>query len=158
MTEQGCAWIPPVLAGLDAFHAQMSSGRIGEINYSEDQVLPLTPTEYFQRNCFVGVSFPSASEARAMRKVGLDKTMWGSDYPHHESTYPYTTAGLRLAFADWDPDDVRQVTSRTAAHVYGFDLDALAPIAERIGPGIDEVAVPLDAVPADSGSPAFHRA
>jgi hypothetical protein len=81
--------------------------------------------------------------------------MWGSDYPHHESTYPYTTEGLRRAFAGWAPDDIRQVTSRTAAGVYGFDLDALAPLAERIGPTVDEVAMPLDAVPADSGSPAF---
>ena len=135
----------------------MSAGRIGEINYSEDQLLPLKPSEYFERNCFVGVSFPSPTEAKAMKKVGLDKTMWGSDYPHHESTYPYTTEGLRLAFSDWDPDDVRQVTSRTAAGVYGFDLDALAPIAERVGPRVDDVAVPLDTVPADSGSPAFTR-
>jgi predicted TIM-barrel fold metal-dependent hydrolase len=155
MTEQGCAWIPPVLQGLDAFHSQMSAGRIGEINYAEDQVLPMKPSEYFARNCFVGVSFPSRGEAKAMRKVGLDKVMWGSDYPHHESTYPYTTQGLRVAFAGWDPDDVRQVTSRTAAEVYDFDLAALEPIAERVGPLVDEVARPLDEVPADSGSPAF---
>jgi hypothetical protein len=158
MTEQGCAWIPGVLQGLDAFHSQMSAGRIGEINYSEDQVLPMKPSEYFERNCFVGVSFPNPTEARAMRKVGIHKTMWGSDYPHHESTYPYTTEGLRLAFSDWDPDEVRQVTSRTAAHVYDFDLDALASIAARVGPSVEEVAVPLDQVPADSGSPAFTRA
>jgi hypothetical protein len=41
--------------------------------------------------------------------------------------------------------------------VYSFDLDALAPIAARVGPSIEEVAVPLDTVPADSGSPAFTR-
>jgi hypothetical protein len=81
--------------------------------------------------------------------------MWGSDYPHHESTYPYTTEGLRLAFCEWDPDEVRQVTSRTAAGVYDFDLDALAPIAAKVGPTVDEVKVPLDEPPLDSGSPAF---
>ncbi len=157
MTEQGCAWIAPMLAGLDAFHAQMQTGRIGEINYSEDQILPMRPSEYFARNCYVGVSFPSPGEARAMRKLGLDRVMWGSDYPHHESTYPYTTQGLRHAFSDWEADDVRQVTSRTAAGVYDFDLDALAPFAARIGPLVDEVAQPLDEVPADSGSPAFRQ-
>jgi hypothetical protein len=40
--------------------------------------------------------------------------------------------------------------------VYGFDLDALAPIAARIGPTVDEVARPLDAVPADASSTAFE--
>ena len=157
MTEQGCSWIAPMLKGLDAFHAQMKTGRIGEINYAEDQILPLKPSEYFARNCFVGVSFPSPGEAKAMRKLGLDRVMWGSDYPHHESTYPYTTEGLRLAFSDWAVDDVRQVTSRTVAGVYDFDISALTPIADRVGPLVDEVARPLDEIPADSGSPAFRQ-
>jgi predicted TIM-barrel fold metal-dependent hydrolase len=157
LTESGCSWIPETLAMLDRYHAEMASGRIGELKYTEDQRLSLTPSEYFARNCYVGVSFPSPHEARAMRKVGLDRVMWGSDYPHHESTYPYTTEGLRGAFADWDPAEVRQVTSDNAARLYGFDVDALAPVGARVGPTLEEVAVPLDAVPADSASPAFTR-
>jgi len=35
--------------------------------------------------------------------------------------------------------------------------DALAPIAGRVGPTLEEVAEPLDTVPADSNSPAFTR-
>ena len=142
---------------LDGFHAQMASGRIGELKYTEEERLRLTPSEYFARNCSVGVSFPSPSEARAMRTVGLDRVMWGSDYPHHESTYPHTTAGLRRAFAGWDPAEVRQVTSENVAALYGFDLDTLAPLGARVGPRVDEVAVALDEVPADSASPAFTR-
>jgi len=157
ITESGCTWIPDTLKMLDSFHAQMASGRIGELKYSDEERLSLRPSEYFARNCFVGVSFPSPAEARAMRTVGLDRVMWGSDYPHHESTYPYTTEGLRRAFADWDPAEIRQVTSENVAGVYGFDLDALAPIGSRVGPGVDEVAVTLDAVPPDSASPAFTR-
>lgn len=157
ITESGCTWIPDTLKMLDSFHAQMASGRIGELKYSEEERLSLRPSEYFARNCFVGVSFPSPAEARAMRTVGLDRVMWGSDYPHHESTYPYTTEGLRRAFADWDPAEIRQVTSENVARVYGFDVAALAPIGSRVGPTVDEVAVTLDAVPSDSASPAFTR-
>lgn len=157
VTEQGCSWIPDTLRTLDGYHAQMASGRVGELKYTEDQRLSLTPSEYFARNCYVGVSFPSPSESRAMRTVGLDRAMWGSDYPHHESTYPYTTAGLRRAFADWDPAEVRQVTSENAARIYGFDLEALNPLAGEVGPSFEEVAQPLDTVPADSASPAFTR-
>ena len=92
-----------------------------------------------------------------MRTVGLERVMWGSDYPHHESTYPHTTEGLRRAFADWDPADVRRVTSENVAALYGFDVDALAPIGARVGPRVDEVRVALDEVPSDSASPAFTR-
>ena len=44
-----------------------------------------------------------------------------------------------------------------AAAVYGFDLDALAPLAAEHGPAVGEVATPLDAIPADAMSPAFQR-
>ena len=40
-----------------------SVGRIGELKYDSDRVLPLKPSEYFKRNCWVGVSFPSPGEA-----------------------------------------------------------------------------------------------
>ena len=155
MTEQGCAWIPGVLKMLDGFHAQMASGRMGEIKFDADDQLSMTPSEYFARNCYVGVSFPNPIESAAMKVVGIDRCMWGSDYPHHESTYPYTTEGLRLAFSDWDEADVRRVVTENPAKVYGFDVDALAAVAAKVGPTVDEIKVPLDDVPKDSGSPAF---
>jgi hypothetical protein len=45
-----------------------------------------------------------------------------------------------------------------AARLYGFDLDALAPVASRVGPEVSSVAEPLDAsdIPADAlRCPAF---
>ena len=48
-----------------------------------------------------------------------------------------------------------------AARVYGFDLDALAPVAAQIGPTVDEVARPLetDEIPAEAlRCPAFAAA
>jgi len=156
VTEQGCSWVPPMLAQLDAYQAQMRGGRVGELNAPPD-LLPLTPSEYFARNCYVGVSFPSPSEAKAMQKTGLTNVMWGSDYPHHEGCPPYSREAIRRCFADWDTADVTQVLSGTAAEVYDFDLAALAPIAARVGPTVEEIAVPLDEVPKDSGSPAFTR-
>jgi len=42
-----------------------------------------------------------------------------------------------------------------AAGFYGFDLDALAPIAARVGPTVAEIATPLDELPADAYSVAF---
>ena len=35
----------------------------------------------------------------------------------------------------------------TAARCYGFDLDALAPIAAKVGPTVAEIAQPLEALP-----------
>ena len=43
----------------------------------------------------------------------------------------------------------------TAAGLYGFDLDALAPLAARYGPRVDRVSAGSD-IPADSTSMAFE--
>jgi hypothetical protein len=47
-------------------------------------------------------------------------------------------------------DEVRAMTSLNAAELYGFDLDALRPIADAIGPTVTEVATPVspDELPA----------
>lgn len=155
-TEQGCSWVPPTLAQLDAYWTQMRAGRVGELN-APAGLLPRSPSEYFRHNCWIGVSFPSPGEARAMKKLGLDRVMWGSDYPHHEGSGPYTREALRRAFEGWTVDEIDRVVTVTASEVYGFDPATLAAAAARAGPTVDEIAVPLDAIPADSGSPAFYR-
>ena len=76
-------------------------------------------------------------------KVGLDKIMWGTDYPHKEASTPYTLEALRAAFAGVPHDETAKMLGGNAARVYGFDLDALAPIAQRIGPPVADVDVPL---------------
>ena len=157
LTEQGCDWLPPLLKQLDGIHMQMQSGRIGEMNLKNDQVLPLRPSEYFERNVWVGVSFPAPREAQAMKKLGLHKVMWGSDYPHNEGTTPFSRESLRRTFHDWDPADLQTVLGGTIADVYGFDLPKLAPIAAQCGPTVEEIRQPLDAIPKGAFSPAFWR-
>lgn len=157
MTEQGSAWIPEVLNRMDTLHADMVSGHFGGELGPQAFVLPRTPSEYFFENCYIGASFPTQSDATRFAEIGIDRVMWGSDYPHREGTYPYSREALRRAFAGWDEAEVRKVLSENAARVYGFDLDALAPIAAECGPSVAEVAEPLTEVPADASSPAFYR-
>ncbi|MBT6372572.1 MAG: hypothetical protein HOJ86_07865, partial [Acidimicrobiaceae bacterium] len=52
---------------------------------------------------------------------------------------------------------LRKVFAENASMVYRIDMDALAPLADRIGPSVDEVAAELDEVPRDAFSPAFTR-
>jgi len=105
----------------------------------------------------VGASFPTPSDAEVFRTVGIDRFMWGSDYPHREGTYPYTRESLRRSFVGWDEADLCRVFSETAAKVYGFDLAALDAVAASVGPTLAEVAEPLDVIPADAASPAFYK-
>jgi predicted TIM-barrel fold metal-dependent hydrolase len=152
MTEQGCSWLPPLLNQLDTTLAAIrTKGAVGELRFKPEHILPRSATEYFQQNVWLGVSFPKRADAQAAREsLGIDKFMWGSDYPHDEGTYPYTTLSLRQLFHDWPESDLRKILAENAAGVYGFDLNALAEPAARLGPTVAEVAEVVSQVPADA--------
>jgi predicted TIM-barrel fold metal-dependent hydrolase len=148
MTEMGCAWLPPMLRHFDGLLAQIrKTGRTGEMRYSDEHILPKSATEYFHQNCWMGVSQPGPADADARYEIGLDRFMWGSDYPHDEGTGPYTREHLRQLFHDTDPDELQQILARSAADLYEFDLDALRPLAEKYGPTVAEIQEPLTELP-----------
>ena len=92
------------------------------------------PSDYFGENIFIGASTMSPEEVRRRHVIGCDVVMWGTDYPHPEGTWPHTQDKLQSDFVDVSVEDTRKLLGETAAHCYGFDLEALAPIAQRVGP------------------------
>jgi hypothetical protein len=92
------------------------------------------PSDYFGENIFIGASTMSPEEVRRRHVIGCDVVMWGTDYPHPEGTWPHTQEKLRSDFVDVPVEDTRKILGETAARCYGFDLDELAPIAQRVGP------------------------
>jgi hypothetical protein len=120
-------------------------------------VLQKTATEYVEQNFWVGASQPRPADAAARTALGPHRFMWGSDYPHDEGTYPFTTEHLRQVFSDTPPDELQDILAGNAAELYDFDLDALAPEAERVGPTVAEIAQPLTELPEDANQ-ALRRA
>jgi predicted TIM-barrel fold metal-dependent hydrolase len=153
MTEEGLGWVLPELRRLDHYvenvvrRTDLAQSKFGSPALSK---LSLTPTEYFHRNCWIGASSLPPAEIGCRHEVGVDRIMWGADYPHPEGTIPHNREALRATFAAVPEPECRAILGENAAAIYGFDLDALRPIAERIGPTVAEIASPLDAYPADS--------
>ena len=160
LTEQGVAWMRRGLETLDWFHGRMTTGGAAEAVFfgAVADSMSLTPSEYFAKHVWLGASFLRRTEAAMVPELGVDRVMWGHDYPHSEGTFPYSTEALRVAFADFAPRDVERLVGLTAAEFYGFDLDALRPVAERIGPTLAEVTTPLAVAdyPADTTCNAFE--
>jgi predicted TIM-barrel fold metal-dependent hydrolase len=115
--------------------------------------LKLTPFEYFRRNCYIGASLLSPYEVHWINVLGPDRIMWGHDFPHPEGATGHTLDGLRANFSAMDEATCRMLLAGTAAEVYGFDLEVLSPIADRIGPDAAAVRQPLEVVPDAVGSP-----
>lgn len=159
LAEQGCAWVPDVLRAWDTYHQEMrDTGRVGELGFPTEQVLPLTPTQYVNRNVWFAASFPGKGEIAAAREVlGTDRVMWASDYPHHEGTWPFTRESLRWAFEGCPTEDIAKILGGNAGELYRFPMDELRPLAAVWGPTIEEVEVPLDGRPEGATSPAFAR-
>ena len=71
--------------------------------------------------------------------IGVDRLMWGSDYPHMEGTWPNTMDKLRESFHGVPESELRAMLGGTAAEVFGFDLDVLQPVAQRVGPAMGDI-------------------
>jgi predicted TIM-barrel fold metal-dependent hydrolase len=148
MTEIGCSWVPDLLGRLDSVLAMIrDTGATGEIRYGAEHVLPRSATDYFRQNVWMGVSNPSDQDVATRHEIGIDRWMWGSDYPHDEGSAPYTKQHLRARFHDVPRDEVEMMLNRNAADLYGFDLDALAPLAAKVGPSVAETALAIEDVP-----------
>jgi predicted TIM-barrel fold metal-dependent hydrolase len=147
ITELGCSWVPPLLEQLDSAMERLRSGKTGELRFSPDLILPLLPSEYFARNCWVGVSQPKVVDAQTRSLLAPDRFMWGNDYPHEEGTHPFTREHLRQIFHGTPESDLREILAGNAAALYHFDLDALAPYAAQYGPTVAELSEPLRELP-----------
>ena len=121
VTEQGVAWLPRGLQTLDWFYGRMTTANAAEANFfgAAAAKLTMSPSEYFARNFWIGASFLRPSEAPLCRDLGIDRVMWGADYPHSEGTFPHTTEALRVAFAEYPEPDVRAMVESTATTFYG---------------------------------------
>ena len=161
MTEQGCSWLPGMLQQLDTILKNVRENQaVGELRFKPEHILPKSATEYVEQNVWFGISFPQRADIEVARSgiVGLDKFMWGSDYPHDEGTYPYTREALRQVFSDWPEEDLRKILGENAAELYDFDLDALAPRAAQLGPRVSEVATPLTELPPEPNEALLRNA
>jgi predicted TIM-barrel fold metal-dependent hydrolase len=158
LTESGCAWAPGVMRQLDMMYLAWKAGAIGEIDTSRDPALKELPSFYAKRNCWYGASFPSPQDVRGRDVVGVDKILWGNDYPHYEGCFPYSRENMRYAFADLEEVEVRKMLGENAAALYRFDLEALRPAAAAIGITPELVRQPLEEIPADSTCITFMRA
>ena len=157
VTESGCAWVPDMLANLDCIWTRVRTGAVGEFEFPKGVMTPEPPSFYAKRNCCYGASSPSPRELAGRHEIGVDRILWGSDYPHYEGTYPNTRKALRHTFHDWTEAEVRAMLGENAAQLYGFDSRSSRRWPTQHGPKPDEISAPLspDEFPKNTHTGAF---
>jgi predicted TIM-barrel fold metal-dependent hydrolase len=90
------------------------------------------PSDFFKRNCFL--SFQEDAVGIRVRDVLGDETlMWGSDYPHTESTFPRSREITAKTLVGVPPEEQQLILRDNVAALYGFDVAALKAVAEGAG-------------------------
>ncbi len=96
--------------------------------------LSMKPSEYFARNIGIGASCVPRSDLAVREALGVEKIMWGSDFPHPEGTWPNTAQYMKDTFSDFPEADGRKILGDNAIEFYGLDRAHLQQVADKIGP------------------------
>ena len=82
------------------------------------------PSDYFKQNVFL--SFQEDRVGIRVRDVlGIEGLMWGSDYPHTESTFPRSREITSDILEDVPYAEKNLILRDNVARLYGFDLHAI---------------------------------
>ena len=114
--EHETAWIPHWLQQMDFTYRERPVFTKGWKSREG-----LLPSDYWRRNMFV--EFMEDELGVQMRdKIGVETMLWGSDFPHAESTWPRSQEFLHRIFAGTPKEVVRQITAENAARMFGFEV------------------------------------
>jgi predicted TIM-barrel fold metal-dependent hydrolase len=128
----GDFWWPWMIEMMD-FRAKVKKGSAKMGDHTAH--LSRKPSEFFRRNVWVGSS-SQMEDARYedYRKIGIDRIMWGTDYPHPEGTWPNTARQMARSLRGLTDAELEAVLGLNAVELYELDLQALNALAARIGP------------------------
>ncbi len=108
--ESSGGWVPSVLERMDE---QVQAFPL------EKRWLSLLPSEYFARQCYVSFEPEEWNLAAAAEKLGTDRILWASDYPHPEY-HPGVVDELRERIAPLADADRARVLAGNAIECYGL--------------------------------------
>jgi predicted TIM-barrel fold metal-dependent hydrolase len=111
LVECGIGWLAWAMHILDEAHFKHAKWTRPK--------LAMPPSEYIRRQ--VKVTFQDDPVGVSLRHfTGPSMLMWGSDYPHHEGTWPNSREAIARQFAGVPEKEVRQIVFENARQHYGF--------------------------------------
>ena len=112
--EFEASWVPHFLQRMN-YHYTQTAQRETWHRFKEDML----PGDYFHRNVFVGFQ-EDALGIRLRDIIGVDNLLWGSDYPHQESTFPRSLKVLEEILVDCSDEEKFKIAGGNAARIYHF--------------------------------------
>ena len=110
--EGGINWVPSALQ--DAEHIAASFQHLSNLNIEHE------PTYYWDHHMCASFMVDPLGLA-LLPRIGLDRVMWSTDFPHNESTYGYSGDSLREVVAGVGPDVAAAIVGGNVKRFLGLD-------------------------------------
>jgi len=107
--ESGSGWAPYWLWRLD--EQVRGFGRYAP-------AMKRLPSEYFQRQCWISFESDEATLEALLPHIGETHIVWGSDYPHHDATFPGAVKKLEAAVSALPLPTQHRILSGNACALY----------------------------------------
>ncbi len=119
IVEFELSWAPYLLDSMDYTYAERQEEAL--YRFKGD----VRPSDFFRNNVYL--SFQEDAVGIRLRDIiGVDRLMWGSDYPHSESTFPRSREVLDEILEGVPEQEQASIVGGAAAALYGFEVEKVA--------------------------------
>jgi predicted TIM-barrel fold metal-dependent hydrolase len=100
--EGGINWVPPAIQDGEHLYASMQ--------HMADHGIDHDVAHYWQHHMYASFMVDPLG-LEMIDRIGVDRVMWSSDYPHNESTFGYSEQSLASVVAAVGPEDAVKIVS-----------------------------------------------
>jgi hypothetical protein len=91
--------------------------------------MKLRPSEYFARQCTISFEVGERTLPMAAPLIGPERVVWGSDYPHHDATFPGAVDAIRATIAPCPTATQVRVLGLNARRIHRLPSRLVGPAA-----------------------------
>ena len=110
--EGGISWVASMIHDADMIYNSFPTAMNPKLAHP--------PSWYWFNHCYATfMTDPAGLEL--LHRIGPDRVMWSSDYPHQESTFGYTRSAIQAVFdAARTVEDAQKILGKTALEVFNL--------------------------------------
>ena len=115
VVEFEISWAPYFMNRMDDYYQARAVGVHGT-RFKGDKL----PSDFFHSNVFVGFQEEDLG-IQLRHHIGVENLLWGSDYPHAESTFPKSREILERIFEGIPEEEKAKIAGENTAKLYHFN-------------------------------------
>jgi predicted TIM-barrel fold metal-dependent hydrolase len=109
--EGGISWVASALQDADMWYESLKTMLRPEIKRR--------PSWYWFNHCYA-TFMQDAAGLDLLHRIGADRVMWSTDYPHNESTLGYTRSATLAVFDATTVEAAQMIVGGTALHLFNM--------------------------------------